>query len=357
MADRMDVINKIKGKAVLAPMLATTDIPFRAVCRDFGAALTFTEMVSAAGILRAASHSYRNAVFTPDEHPIGIQLVAAHPDDAAAAIRELLPLKPDLFDINCGCPNERICEAGAGARILDDLPRLTRVIRAAADASSVPVSVKLRMRGNDTRQTARDVVRAAEDGGAALITLHARTRSTPYDVAARWDCIRDAVDTVAVPIVGNGDIFSSADARRMMRETGCVAVMVARGCLGTPWIFRDISEDSDCGITDHAPDAAAMRTLVTSHLENLLGEYGAIRALPRLRKHALWYARHFDGAANLRWELFAGDDSGMLIAAVRRFFSDDRRRMAADDPLLLGTEQRFRDRVLYWMTQPVVTEG
>jgi tRNA-dihydrouridine synthase B len=357
MADRTDIINKIKGKAVLAPMLATTDIPFRAVCREFGAALTFTEMVSAVGILRAASHSYRNAVFTPDEHPIGVQLVASEPDDAAAAVRELLPLKPDLFDINCGCPNERICEAGAGAQLLDDLPRLTRVVRAAADASAVPVSVKLRMRGNDSRQTVRDVVRAAEDGGAALITVHARTRSTPYDVAARWDSIGEAVGAVSVPVIGNGDVFSSADARRMMRETGCIAVMIARGCLGTPWIFRDIVSDAECDIAANAPDSAAMRGLVTAHLESLLAEFGAVRALPRLRKHALWYARDFEGAADLRWELFAGDDSGMLIAAVRRFFGDDRRRMAADDPLRAVTERRFRDRVLYWTMQPMQAEG
>ncbi|MFA6234659.1 MAG: tRNA-dihydrouridine synthase family protein, partial [Bacteroidota bacterium] len=248
MTGHTDIINKIKGKGLLAPMLATTDIPFRSVCRDFGAALTFTEMVSAVGILRATAISLRNAVFTPDEHPIGIQLAVADPDIGAAAIRELLPFKPDLFDINCGCPNERICEAGAGAELLDDLPRFTRILRAAADASTIPVSVKIRMRGCDSRRPVQDIVRAAEDGGVAFITVHARARNTPYDVPADWAFISAAVNATSIPVVGNGDVFSGADAQRMMQETGCAAVMIARGCLGTPWIFRDIEAGEACGI-------------------------------------------------------------------------------------------------------------
>ncbi len=357
MMEPADIINKIKGKGILAPMLATTDIPFRNVCRNYGAALTFTEMVSAAGILRAASTSYRNAVFTPEEHPIGIQLVAAEPDKTAAAIRELLPFKPDLFDINCGCPNERICEAGAGADLLDDLPRFASILRAAANASSVPISVKIRMRGTDTRQGVRDIARASEDGGASLITVHARSRNTPYDVAARWEAIAEAVDAVSVPVVGNGDVFSSADAARMMRETGCTAVMVARGCLGTPWIFDDIARGRSCGVGDSAPDIAAIQELATGHLESMLREFGAFRAIPRMRKHALWYARRFDGANELRTALFSHDQATEIIDAVGRFFDGSHPPLPQDHPLLHETEQRFRNRVLYWTTGAVLPEG
>ncbi|MFZ1730219.1 MAG: tRNA-dihydrouridine synthase [Bacteroidota bacterium] len=338
-------------------MLATTDIPFREVCRGYGAALTFTEMVSAVGILREAAISYRNAVFTPDEHPIGIQLVAADPDICAAAIRELLPLKPDLFDINCGCPNERICEAGGGAELLDDLPRFTHILRAAVEASQVPVSVKIRMRGSDSRQKVQDIVRAAEDGGVSLITLHARTRNTPYNVAADWEYIAKAVQAATVPIVGNGDIFSAADAQRMMRETGCLAVLVARGSLGTPWIFRDIADAEDCGIETNAPQSGEMQSLVTNHLKNMLREFGSVRALPRLRKHALWYARHYEGTSGLREQLFTDNDADSIIQTVSRFYDAPCVRLAADHPLLLDAERRFRERVLYWTTGIVQPEG
>jgi nifR3 family TIM-barrel protein len=357
MPETMSILNKIKGKAVLAPMLATTDIPFRAVCRSHGAALTFTEMVSAAGILRAASNSYRNAVFSPDEHPIGIQLVAADADDAAAAVRELLPLKPDLFDLNCGCPNERICEAGAGAQLLDDLPRLVSILRAAAAASPVPVSVKLRLLDRRDRRSVRDLMRTVEDSGVTLITLHARTRTTPYDEPAAWDAIAEAVDSVAVPIVGNGDIFSARHARRMMRETGCAAVMVARGALGTPWIFRDIAEGRDCEIDTHAPDPKEMARLIDGHLSAITREFGGVRSLPRLRKHVLWYARRYPGTKELRARLFATDSPDSVRDVAQRFFDVHPPALPVEDPSRIDIERRFRERVLYWTTTVTLPEG
>ena len=357
MPEEISILNKIKGKAVLAPMLATTDIPFRSVCRAHGAALTFTEMVSAAGILRSASNSFRNAVFSPDEHPIGIQLVAAEADDAAAAVRELLPLKPDLFDLNCGCPNERICEAGAGAQLLDDLPRLLSILRAAVAASPVPVSVKLRLLDRRGSQPVRDLMRRVEDSGVALITLHARTRTTPYDEPANWEAIAEAVESVAVPLVGNGDIFSAQDARRMMRETGCAAVMVARGALGTPWIFRDIAEGFANDSDTCAPKPAEMSRLVDGHLAAIIREYGGVRSLPRLRKHLLWYARRYPGAGDLRRRVFANDNPETVADEARRFFDAFPRVLAVDDPLRLDTERRFRDRVLYWTSALTLPEG
>lgn len=357
MSEHADIINKIKGKGLLAPMLATTDIPFRSLCRNLGAALTFTEMVSAVGILRANAISFRNAVFTPEEHPIGIQLVAADPDVCAAAIQELLPFKPDLFDINCGCPNERICEAGAGADLLDDLPRFIRILSAASTASPVPVSVKVRMRGSDSRQSVRDIVHAAEDGGVALITVHARARNTRYNIAANWEFIAEAVAATSLPVVGNGDVFSAADAQQMMQQTGCIAVMVARGCLGTPWIFRDIDDGSSCDIAAHAPQANEMKALVTGHLAAMLREFGSVRAVPRLRKHALWYARRYEGAEVLRERLFSAHEAVDILSIAERFFNDEISPLDEKHPLLLETERRFRERVLYWTTGLVQPEG
>ncbi|MBR9976183.1 MAG: tRNA-dihydrouridine synthase [Bacteroidetes bacterium] len=357
MAEPTHILNKINGKALLAPMLATTDIPFRSVCRESGAALTFTEMVSAAGILRSASNSYRNAVFSQDEHPVGIQLVAADPETAAAAVRELLPLRPDIFDLNSGCPNDRICEAGAGAQLLGDIPRLGALLRAAVTASTVPVSVKLRLPDNGGASALRDLLRTVEDAGAIMVTLHARTRHAPYDEKARWETIGEAVQAVSVPVVGNGDVFSAADAQRLMRDTGCAAVMVARGALGTPWIFRDIDEGRDCDIDEHAPGSEEMCRLVTRHLEALQGEFGAVVALPRLRKHAMWYARRFPNVSALRAQLFAVDDAGHVLEVTRRFFESAPMPLDPSHPERQEIERRFRHRVLYWTTSAAVPEG
>lgn len=352
-----DIINKIKGKALLAPMLATTDIPFRRVCSDYDAALTCTEMVSASGILRSSSRSFRNAVFGPDEHPIAIQIVAADPDDGAAATVELQRLRPDLFDLNCGCPNYRICEAGAGAQLLDDLSRFGAIIEAVSSASSVPVSVKVRNRGFSARQSVRDIVRIAQDSGAAMITIHARTRNTPYDVAADWTHIADAVSVARIPVIGNGDIFSAADATRMMDETGCHAVMVARGSLGTPWIFRDIAQGRSCDIDAHAPGAEELHTLILRHLGGLRDEFGPIRAVPRMRKHALWYARRFHDSESLRRALFADESADAVLNAADRYFASEPRPLDTDSDEARRIEAAFRERVLYWIANVLQTQG
>lgn len=351
------IITAIQGKAILAPMLATTDIPFRRICREYGAALTMTEMVSAVGILRSASDSYRNAVFSRDEHPIAIQIVASDPDNAAAAIRELAVLKPDVFDLNCGCPNERICEAGAGAELLDDLPRMGRIIAAAVRASSVPISVKMRTHGLRGRANVAEIARMTEDNGASWLTLHARARNTPYDVAANWSHIADAVSAVSIPVVGNGDVFSAADAFRLMENTGCAAVMVARGCLGTPWIFDDIRQGLRCDIHSNAPDAAALRPVVSRHLRMMLEEFGEIRALVRMRKHALWYARRFVDAESLRTAVFATQNADELARRVDAWFAASPHTLDPYSPETHERELAFRRRVLYWTSDAVQAEG
>jgi len=352
-----DIVNKIKGKALLAPMLATTDIPFRRVCREYGAALTCTEMVSAAGILRSSSRSFRNAVFGPDEHPIAIQIVAADPDDGAAAAVELQRLQPDLFDLNCGCPSDRVCEAGAGAQLLDDLSRFGAIIEAVSNATTIPVSVKVRNRGINAKQSVRDIVRTAQDSGAAMITIHARTRSTPYDVAADWTHIADAVSVARIPVTGNGDIFSAADAFRMMDETGCHSVMVARGALGTPWIFRDIAQGRSSNIHEHAPEPAELHALVVQHLGSLRDEFGPIRAVPRMRKHALWYARRFQESAALRRALFADESADAVLDATDRYFAAEPRPLDPDGSDGRRIEAAFRERVLYWIASVLQTQG
>lgn len=338
-------------------MLATTDIPFRAICRDFGSALTCTEMVSAAGLERESSQSFRNAVITPDEHPVAMQIVAADPARAVAAVQTLLPRKPDLFDLNCGCPNERICDAGAGAGLLDNLPRFGAVIEGVVRASPIPVTVKVRARGANAQSNVRDIVRTASDSGATMVTVHARTRNTAYEVSADWQQISDAVAAADVPVIGNGDVFCAADAFRMMEETGCHAVMVARGALGTPWIFRDIAEHRRCDLDEYAPDGEDLLTLVQGHVTALQREFGPVLAVPRIRKHVLWYARRHDGFDSLRMQLFSTDNADTVAQRALRHFSDLPTLLDPEDPIRHEREDAFRRRVLFWTEGRVPDEG
>lgn len=181
------------GRAQLAPMLGTTDIPFRRLCREYGAGLLTTEMVSATGVLAGDSASFKNAAFDASEHPIALQLVAASPSTAAQAVEELLPLRPDAFELNCGCPDDAICAAGAGSALVDDLPRLTAVLAAMVAASPVPVAAKVRALGRAASRShasaAASVARAVEDAGAAWITVHARARGVDYGPVVKIRCL------------------------------------------------------------------------------------------------------------------------------------------------------------------------
>jgi tRNA-dihydrouridine synthase B len=352
-----NIYDAVKGKALLAPMLATTDIPFRTICRENGAAMTFTEMVSAAGIVRASSRSFRNAIFTTAERPVTVQLVAAKRDDVALAVRELSALHPDAFDLNCGCPNERICEAGAGANLLDDLPRLGAVVEAAVRASQVPVSVKVRMRGSSRHSQVTDIVRVAEQSGAACVTVHSRAKNTPYDTPADWDALATAVAAVRIPVIGNGDVLSPADALRMMRDTGCHAVMIARGCLGSPWIFDEVDAGNSVGILDCLPSRETHSATINRHLRMLLNEFGELRAIPRIRKHAMWYARFFEDWDLLRRRIFSVVDAELILETVAAFFSAAPRRLDPDSTEARRIETAFRKRVLFWTTESVQAEG
>lgn len=343
------VANILAHKALLAPMLATTDIPFRTICREYGAGHVCTEMVSAKGIIEESKESFRCAVFDPSEGPVSIQIVAADAAVATLAVRELSRMHPAMFDVNCGCPNDRICEAGAGAQLLENPTALGAVVRAVVRASSVPVSVKIRTTGMRKEESMRVIVRVAEDAGAAMINVHARSRGAAYEQPAQWDAISIAKDAASIPVIGNGDVFSSADAHTMMEQTGCDAVMIARGALGTPWIFRDIAEDRRCSIDERRPAADELGATVLRHIALLAREFGPILAIPRIRKHICWYTRHFADADALRHRVFHIEAVAGIRDEVQAFFEAGPVLLAPASRERLAVELAFRRRVLYWL--------
>ncbi len=342
---------------MLAPMLGVSDIPFRALCREFGAVHACTEMASAKGIVQGRKEAFRHAVIDPDEGATSLQLVAAEPEYAALAARHLTALRPAVFDINCGCPNDNICAAGAGSKLLEDLDTLTSIVSAVKEAVSIPVSVKLRIPSTGDEIAVRRSVRAAEAGGASFIIMHGRMRATSYDSPARLDAIAAAKDEASVPVVGNGDVFCSEDAYGMMERTGCDAVMVARGALGTPWIFRDIALGRRCGILEYAPSSAELRGPVIRHLRMIQNEYGPILAPPHMRKHAMLYGRNYSGVGILRNGIFLRDDPEAVIEAVDRFFSSAPPLLDVDLEERKSMEAAFRSRVLYWTAGPSAYEA
>ena len=346
--------NIFNGRAMLAPMLGTTDIPFRKICREAGAGLLHTEMVSTLAISRASSEAFRHAIFDPSEGPVAIQLVASSPDTVGIAIRELLPLKPAVFDINCGCPNSRICEAGAGAALLDRPEILAAVIRSAVDASTVPVSVKLRAQGHFRGSTITENARIAQENGATYITVHGRSRSARYDQHAHWDCIGRAKHAVDIPVVGNGDIFSAEEALRMQEFSGCDAVMIARGSLGTPWIFDDYLQKRTGSVLLHAPAPSDLLDIVLRHAEMIEREFGPVQAIARVRKHVLWYTRYFQNNDVLRRDIFLNEHLSGIRQSIIEYFASEPLRSDPESFVMQDRERSFRRRVLYWMEMETI---
>ncbi|HWQ57645.1 MAG TPA: tRNA dihydrouridine synthase DusB [Clostridia bacterium] len=306
--------------ALLAPMAGITDRTFRGMCRALGADFSYTEMVSAKGM------HYRNAntgallETAPEEETFGVQLFGSEPEIMAEAARALCSLhdaRLAVIDINMGCPAHKIVRNGEGSALMRDPVLAGRIIEAVVGASSVPVSVKFRKGWDDEHVNAVSFAKTAESSGAALATVHGRTRAQMYEGRADWDIIAEVKRAVRIPVVGNGDIFSGADAAAMAARTGCDGVMVARGARGNPFIFREIRAALDG--TPYAPPAPADRVdMAIAHARRHVEDKGP-GAVAELRKHVAWYAGGLRGAAELRKRANAAATIRELVELLEQY--------------------------------------
>ncbi len=299
---------RIWPPVLLAPMAGVTNVPFRALCRRHGGGLFVSEMVGARGLVEGDARSVLKASFGPDEHPRSIQLYATDPTDTAAAVSLLCQGDPDAsrapidhLDLNFGCPAPKVTRHGGGAALPWRLDLYAAIIEAATRAAGdVPVTVKLRLGIDHSHLTYLDAGRIAADLGVAAISLHARTAEERYGPPASWHHIAALVEAVDIPVLGNGDIWEADDALRMRRETGCAGVVVGRGCLGRPWLFRELAAAFDGEPLPQPPRLGEVVTLLIEHAELLVAHHGAITGLRELRKHTGWYLQGFPVGKPLR---------------------------------------------------------
>ena len=302
----------------LAPMAGVSEPPFRRLCRRFGADVVVSEFLSSEGLRRGRKSVHDGAYFTQPERPIGIQLYGADPAamaEAAALVTE--HYAPDFVDINFGCPVKKVVRRNGGSGCLKDLGLVARIIREVRAATALPVTVKVRSGWDETMRTPVDIARHCQDAGAQVLTLHPRTRTQMYDGAARWDEIAAVVSALEIPVVGNGDVRTAADAVRMHGETGCAGVMIARGSFGNPWIFRQARALLDGQPLPAPPDPAERFGVALAHARLQLDLQGDDRRTAvEFRKHLGWYTRGLPGAADLRRTLYAIES----MAEVERIF-------------------------------------
>jgi nifR3 family TIM-barrel protein len=283
---------------VLAPLAGITNLPFRILCRREGAALAFTEMVSVNGLVREGVNTLALLKSSADDRPLGIQLFGDTSESLAEAAR-MVEGYGDLLDINMGCPVRKVVGTGAGSALLKEPGKIAAIIRAVRKATSLPLTVKIRSGWHCGDDTFREIGMIAEAEGCDAITLHPRSRSQMFSGTAAWDQLRELKGSVSIPVLGSGDLFTAQDCLRMMRETGCDGVMIARGALGAPWIFRQVAELAKRGVVTAVTNLQRVEAM-REHLELFCREAGEDIAVREMKKHVGWYARGFAGAADIR---------------------------------------------------------
>jgi nifR3 family TIM-barrel protein len=291
---------------VLAPMAGVTNAPFRRLCRRFGAGLYVSEMITARALVERNRRTLHLADFAPDEKPRSLQLYGVDPHYVGEAVSFLVGEgRVDHIDLNFGCPVRKVTRRGGGAAI-PLKPRLLRnIVRSAVSrAGAVPVTIKFRLGIDEAHPTFRDAGRIGAEEGCAAVALHARTAAQLYDGEACWDAIAELKALVpGVPVLGNGDIWEAWDALRMMRATGCDGVVVGRGCLGRPWLFRDLADVFAGREPATPPRLGEIAPLMFDHAELLAQWFGEATGIRSFRKHATWYTKGFKDSARLRQRL------------------------------------------------------
>ena len=272
----------VYGDAILSPMDGFSDWPFRSICRALGSAMSYTEFIKSEFLARAFDRMAVRMTFEKAERPVAIQIYGEDPDEILKAALLVQTKRPDIIDINLGCPARRVVYNGAGVGLMRTPVKVARIFRKLTTSLEVPVTAKIRLGWEDCRNY-KLIARIVEENGAAAIAVHGRVKEQGYAGEADWDAIAEVKAAVKIPVIGNGDVKVVADIERMKAHTGCDAVMIGRAAIGNPWIFAHLDR------SDVPPEA--VRELMHQHLERNMAFYGPQKGLILFRKHAIQYLK------------------------------------------------------------------
>jgi tRNA-dihydrouridine synthase B len=301
----------VHGDVILSPMDGFSDWPFRSICWELGSAMSYTEFVSVVDILEKPESVASKLYFTEAERPVVIQIYGDDPDQVLEGALRVQEMGPDIIDVNMGCPSKSIANRGAGVGLMRTPLKIARIFRKLTRTLEEPVTGKIRLGWDDDCLNYLLVARIVEENGGKLLAVHGRTKVQGYRGKAKWDAIAEVVDAVSIPVVGNGDVYTVADIRRMMEYTGCAGVMIGRAAIPNPWIFSYLDREQ-------VPPRQVRETVLV-HLERNLEFYGPELGLLLFRKYAARYLSFYHLPRAIRKSLFTCKTAGDFIDSLGEF--------------------------------------
>ncbi|MGB5260133.1 MAG: tRNA dihydrouridine synthase DusB [Gammaproteobacteria bacterium] len=321
----------LPNRLILAPMAGVTDRPFRQLCRELGAGLVVSEMVSSNALLWGSRKTRRRIDHTGEGEPISVQIAGADPRQMAEAARFNVEQGAQIIDINMGCPARKVCNVMAGSALLQDEALVGRILESVVAAVDVPVTLKIRTGWDPAHRNGAVIAGIAEQAGVQALAVHGRTRDCRFRGEAEHGTVRDIKSRVAIPVIANGDIHSPQRAVEVLDYTGADAVMIGRAAQGRPWIFREINHYMATGEQLPPPGPAEVSRILCGHLENLYSFYGEYTGVRVARKHIAWYSKGQRDGNVFRQRVNHIDSAAAQLAFVRQYFArlEDRGELAA----------------------------
>ena len=310
---------ELENNIILAPMAGITNLPFRKICKEFGAGMVCTEMASSKAIFHDDKKTNRLFNTEGEKRPISFQIFGSDEETMGYAAKYVSKFA-DIIDINMGCPAPKVVKNGDGSKLLLDLEQAKKVMKSVVKNSNVPVTLKIRTGWDKENIVAVDIAKIAEDVGISAITVHGRTRSEFYTGKSDWDIIKKVKENVNIPVIGNGDVIDEESAKKMFEYTNVDGIMIGRGALGNPWIFREIIHFLKTGEKLEKPSNSERLEIMKKHIKLAIDEKGDI-AIKELRKHIAWYTKNLKNSSDFRSSINKIEDEKELIKTLDEYFA------------------------------------